>query len=49
MGMQAPDWAVMPVCRGCHTEIHNNPKLWPEQWEAIVRTLGKYIDEHGMA
>jgi hypothetical protein len=39
MGMKAPDYLSVPVCRGCHGNLHGNPELWPSQWENIVRTL----------
>ena len=45
MGMTAPDWATMPMCRGCHTMLHNTPEVWNLQWEAITRTLGMAIEE----
>jgi hypothetical protein len=45
VGLKAPDWAVMPLCHKCHTEMHHNPELWPKQLEMVVWTLGKAIDE----
>lgn len=45
MGMKAPDWAVMPVCRKCHQIIHESPITWDDQWEYIAKTLGKSIEE----
>jgi hypothetical protein len=45
MGMKAPDIYTMPVCRPHHTEIHQSPELWPEQWEWIARTMAKAISE----
>ena len=45
MGTKAPDSAVMPLCRGCHSRIHRMPELWPKQWEYIARTLIKAIEE----
>jgi hypothetical protein len=45
MGMTAPDWATMPVCRGCHTELHNQSDVWNEQWRWIAETLGRAIEE----
>ncbi len=44
-GLTAPDWAVVPVCRTHHDEIHLKPDLWPLQWEWAALTLGKAIDE----
>lgn len=45
MGTTAPDWTAMPMCRPCHTDIHNTPKMWPMQWEWISRTLGQAVDD----
>jgi hypothetical protein len=45
MGMKAPDWAVMPLCRGCHTRMHHDPTAWLRQWEHVARTLGKAIED----
>jgi len=44
MGMKAPDWAVIPLCRECHNEMHDEPGTWFAQWQMIVRTLGAAID-----
>lgn len=44
-GLTAPDWASMPLTRGYHTRMHNEPELWPGQWEMIARTLGRAIEE----
>jgi hypothetical protein len=49
MGTKAPDWAVMPVTREAHEEIHRNPDCWPHQWEWVARTLGKAIEEGVLA
>jgi hypothetical protein len=45
MGMKAPDYLSMPLCRGCHNQIHNDPDLWANQWEWIVRTLHRAFKE----
>jgi len=45
MGTKAPDDACMPVCAGCHREIHETPDLWPHQWEWLSRTLLKARQE----
>lgn len=45
MGTKAMDLFVMPLCRGCHTEMHNNPDLWPYQWEWVVKTIEKATKE----
>lgn len=45
MGNKAPDWAVMPVTRIAHNEMHDCPELWPDQWEYIARTIGRAIEE----
>jgi len=44
MGLTAPDWAAIPVCRGCHSKLHITPELWPGQWEHIARTIAGAID-----
>lgn len=44
-GLTAPDYTAIPVCRECHDRIHQDSTLWPQQWEYIVRTLGRAIDE----
>jgi hypothetical protein len=44
MGMKAPDYATMPLCRLCHSDMHNKPEMWWYQWEMIVRTIGAAID-----
>jgi hypothetical protein len=41
MGMKAPDWATMPLCRPHHTMIHNVPDMWPLQFEWIKNTLSR--------
>jgi len=45
VGLKAPDWATVPMCRLCHSAFHKDSSLWPDQWEMIVRTLGKAISE----
>lgn len=45
MGTKAPDWALMPMCRNHHNEVHRDPNLWIDQWEWVSRTLGRAIDE----
>jgi len=45
MGMKAPDWALMPLCRACHTTLHGCPEMWCDQWRWIVKTLGQAITE----
>lgn len=41
MGMQAPDTYVMPLCRGCHTHLHNDPLTWFKQWQWVAQTLAQ--------
>jgi len=43
MGMKPSDSLTMPVCRGCHTTIHNSPDMWERQYEWIALTLDKAI------
>ena len=44
-GTKAPDYMTMPACRGCHGRFPQEPELWPSQWEHIVRTLHRAIQE----
>lgn len=44
MGIKAHDWAVMPMCRWCHTEMHSG-KLDINQWKHVAKTLGKHKQE----
>ena len=30
IGTKESDIHTMPLCRVCHTEVHKNPKLWPQ-------------------
>lgn len=43
VGMTAPDWAAIPLCRSCHDEMHRKSVFWDYQWELISRTLGRAI------
>jgi len=37
MGRSANDLHTMPLCRGCHTDLHRDPKGWPQiKW--VIRT-----------
>lgn len=45
MATKACDLLTMPVCRPCHTEIHNHPRHWPEQWHFVAKTLQQAIKE----
>ena len=44
-GLKAPDIATVPLCRRCHTDMHNFPGLWPEQWEMVATTLIMAFEE----
>lgn len=44
-GLTAPDYAAMPLCREHHNLVQSNSQYWPMQWEWIVRTLGRAIEE----
>ncbi len=49
MGTKAPDWAVLPLCRPCHTSLHDSGA---DTWEAsngrqvdfALRTAGRYLE-----
>ncbi len=45
MGTTAPDTMLMPLCRLCHDMMHQNPTLWPDQWQHIAQTLNKAISQ----
>ena len=45
MGGKACDLLTMPLCRGHHTEMHNNAVYWPEQWKFVSKTLQKAIKD----
>lgn len=45
MGLTAPDWALMPLCRSCHNEIHREIVSLELQWEWALKTIGKALDE----
>lgn len=45
VAMKAPDQYTMPLCRSCHTAMHNNHDHWERQWEFVTRTLGKAISD----
>lgn len=45
MGTKTSDTLTMPVCRGCHTRIHNEPELWEEQWKWVSLTLDRAVRE----
>jgi 5-methylcytosine-specific restriction endonuclease McrA len=41
MGTKAPDDMVMPLCRKCHSDMHNKPQLWYLQKGFIIGTKKK--------
>ena len=49
MGTKASDLLVMPVCRGCHDEIHRDTKAWEStygsQYKHICLTLLQAVDD----
>ena len=47
IGTKAPDWAVIPMTRGCHTTFHNkrDSTISHHQWRWVAKTLGKAIEE----
>lgn len=45
MGTKASDILTMPVCRGCHTKIHQNPEYWQEQPMWILKTIDRAARE----
>lgn len=45
MGTKADDLYTLPLCRGHHTEIHNNPSLWESQWYWVAQTLREAVKQ----
>jgi len=38
MGGKAADIHTMPLCRGCHTEVHENPDDYPQtKWMVLTQ------------
>ncbi len=49
MGTKAADWAVLPLCRPCHNDLHNcGAKVWEDrngpQSHYALKTMGAYIE-----
>lgn len=44
-GTKACDLLTLPLCRACHTRMHNEPDLWQYQWSGVSKTLQKAIKE----
>lgn len=44
-GTKAPDTMVMPLCRTCHTDMHDKGDYRQYQWEWIARTLNQAIND----
>lgn len=40
-GTKEHDIFAIPLTRYEHTEMHNNPEMWPDQYEYILRTIEK--------
>lgn len=40
---KAPDWATIPLCRQCHTNMHHDTTMWPSQFEMVFSVLGRAI------
>jgi hypothetical protein len=49
MGTKASDALTFPVCRACHTEIHQCVSRWEgiygSQWEHVAMTLAQAIED----
>lgn len=40
VGLKAPDYLAMPICRNCHSAIHMATPGWKDrQREALIRTI----------
>lgn len=44
MGMTAPDLMLIPLCRGCHTDLHHSSGEGYSQADLIVRTQHRAIE-----
>lgn len=49
MGTKVPDWWVIPICRGCHDDLHRDVLAWEDrhglQIEHAALTLLQAIRE----
>ena len=50
MGLKAPDWAVIPLTREEHTELHSIGRFqWEQeygnQWRFVAETLGLALEQ----
>lgn len=53
MGTKVPDWWVIPICRGCHDELHHDVTAWEDkhgpQFEHVALTLLQALREGKVA
>lgn len=45
MGTKACDLLTMPMCRECHTRLHEQPLMWEHQWKWVAKTLQQATKE----
>ena len=45
MGLTAPDLLTMPVCRADHNLIHESPAHWDWQYEWVVKTIARAVQD----
>lgn len=45
MGLTAPDQYAMPLCRACHTRMHNDTELQQMQWQYVAQTLARAVEQ----
>ena len=45
MGIKACDLLTMPLTRKAHAIMHQDPELWPDQWQYIAKTLQRAIKD----
>ncbi|MBE0148293.1 DUF968 domain-containing protein [Serratia fonticola] len=43
-GTKAHDLFAIPMCRGCHTKLHEDPKAWEEEHGSQVVILFRFLD-----
>ncbi|UAN61561.1 DUF968 domain-containing protein [Serratia sp. JSRIV006] len=43
-GTKAHDLFAIPMCRRCHTKLHEDPKAWEEEHGSQVVILFRFLD-----
>lgn len=49
MGSKPSDLFTIPLCRGCHTKLHESPVEWEDkhglQWKWVALTIAEAVEE----